>query len=185
MYPEYDEKTKKIMMTSQSSSTSSQSEEHWFDTILHRIGNGVTPDDYHTFGLKLGVPQEMSQNIRESADEVFPDVTIALLRQWMRKLGFTPEQLADELVKALKAVQCERLATTIQQEIQENEEEWKTCIQPQNAADTLSKRLESQKISPEAKETDANGTKSSTNGLSKRRKKPKANYLIQPHWKNY
>lgn len=57
------------------------------------------------------------KNIRMSEEEVFPDVTIALLRQWTRKLGFTPEQLADELVKALRAIQLERLASTIHEGI--------------------------------------------------------------------
>eukprot|EP00057_Strongylocentrotus_purpuratus_P027239 XP_011681713.1 PREDICTED: uncharacterized protein LOC576238 [Strongylocentrotus purpuratus] len=169
-----------------SSTTSTQSQPQWFDTVLRRIGDEVAPDEYHTFGLNLGVPREMSENIRMSEEEVFPDVTIALLRQWTRKLGFTPEQLAVELVKALRAIQLERLASTIHEEIKHNEEEWKACILPNNVADTLSKRLESQTIAKEdSQEIDARGSKSVDNGLSKQRRKPKANYLIQPNWKFY
>lgn len=44
-----------------SSATSTQSQPQWFDTVLQRIADEVAHDEYHTFGLHLGVPREMSE----------------------------------------------------------------------------------------------------------------------------
>ena len=50
-------------------------------------------------------------------DGIVVDATELLLTQWRRKWGFTPKQLADELVGAIRAVKLHHLATKVEEGI--------------------------------------------------------------------